>query len=444
MFNLKDTISKLIFSRENEDFEEFIKDLQNTLIKADIDPKIVLEIINKIKKEYKEKKKLDENVKRLVISILYDELIKYIGEGIKLEEKITKKPFKIMLVGLYGSGKTTTAAKLAHYLTKKGYKVLAVQTDKYRTASYEQLKQLFDNTIDLREKIENIDEKELEEITKDYDVVIFDTAGRHSLDNELIEEIKKLKEKIKPDFTIYVVPAEIGKTIKREAEAFKEIGVNGLIVTRFDGSAKGGGVLVASKILQVPILFLGTGEKIEDLEVFDPKRFLSRILGMGDLESLLEKAKEIQLDKLAEQEKWQEKLFKGEMNFNDLYKMIDAMGKMGRLQKLISFIPGLSMVPKEVLEEQEKKMKKWKVIIQSMKRSERKNPNYITKKRIKQIAYGSGTKEKDVIELIKYLESLNKIGKMLNGQDPNRLLAMLQRGGFRGGFPGGGFRRGFF
>jgi len=289
-----------------------------------------------------------------------------------------------------------------------------------------------------------MNKEEIENIVKDYDIVIFDTAGRHSLDKDLINEIKELKEKINPNFVIYVVPAEIGKTIKKEAEAFKELGINGLIVTRFDGSAKGGGVLVASKILKVPILFLGTGEKIEDLELFDPKKFLSRILGMGDLETLLEKAKEIQLDKLAEEEKWQEKLFSGKMNFNDLYKMIEAMSKMGKLQKLVSFIPGLSMIPKEVLEEQERKMKRWKVIIQSMRKIERKNPNYITKKRIKEIAYGSGTSEKDVRELINYLESLNKVGKMLSGQDPNRLLAMLQRGGFRGGFPGGGFRRGFF
>ncbi|MEO2154822.1 MAG: signal recognition particle receptor subunit alpha [Nanoarchaeota archaeon] len=426
MFNLKDTISKLIFSRETKDFKEFIKELQKELIKADVDPKIVLEITNKIKEEFKEKKELDEDVKRLVISILYDELIKFIGEGKEIE--INKKPFKIMLVGLYGSGKTTTAAKLAHYFKNKGYKVLAVQTDKYRPASFEQLKQLFDNTIDLREEIEKISNKELEEKIKGFDVIIFDTAGRHSLDNKLINEIKELKEKIKPDFTIYVVPAEIGKAIKKEAEAFKEIGVNGIIVTRFDGSAKGGGVLVASKILNVPILFLGTGEKINDLEKFDPKRFLSRILGMGDLESLLEKAKEIQLDKLAEKEKWQEKLFSGKMTFNDLYKMIESMEKMGRLQKLISFIPGLSMIPKEVIEEQEKRMKKWKVIIQSMKNSERKGKKEITKKRIKLIAYGSGTSEKDVKELIKYLESLNQIGKMMKDQDPAKLMRLLQSG----------------
>jgi len=442
MLNLKDTISKLIFSKESKDFEDFIKELQSTLIKSDIDPKIVLDIIKKIKEEYKKKKKLDENVKRLIISILYDELIKYIGEGERLEEKIDKKPFKIMLLGLYGSGKTTTTAKLAHYFSRKGKKVLAIQTDKYRAASYEQLKQMFENTLDLRNKIENIDEKELENLIKDYDIVIFDTAGRHSLDEGLIKEIKALKEKIKPDFLVYIVPAEIGKTIRKEAEAFREIGVNGLIITRFDGSAKGGGVLVASKILEVPIFFLGVGEKIEDLELFDPKKFLSRILGMGDLETLLEKAKEIQLDKLAEEERWQEKLFSGKMNFNDLYKMIDAMNKMGRLQKLVSFIPGLSILPKEVMEEQEKKMKKWKVIIQSMKRIERKNPGYITKKRIKEIAYGSGTSEKDVKELINYLESLNRIGKMLKGGDPNRLLSILQRGGFRGSF--GGFRRGIF
>jgi len=301
MFDLKNTISKLIFSKETKDFEEFIKELQKELIKADVDPKIVLELTKKLKEEFKEKKHLDDNVKRLTVSLLYDELIKYIGEGKEIE--ITKKPFKIMLVGLYGSGKTTTAAKLANYFTKKGYKVLAVQTDKYRPASYEQLKQLFDNTMDLREKIEEMSKDEIEELIKDYDVVIFDTAGRHSLDEELIKEIKELKEKIEPDLTIYVVPAEVGRAIRKEAEAFKDIGVDGLIVTRFDGSAKGGGVLVASKILNVPILFLGTGEKVEDLEVFDPKRYLSRILGMGDLESLLEKAKEIQLDKLAEQEK---------------------------------------------------------------------------------------------------------------------------------------------
>ncbi len=435
MFDLKNTISKLIFSKETKDFEEFIKELQKELIKADVDPKIVLELTKKLKEEFKEKKHLDDNVKRLTVSLLYDELIKYIGEGKEIE--VSKKPFKIMLVGLYGSGKTTTAAKLANYFTKKGYKVLAVQTDKYRPASYEQLKQLFDNTIDLREKIEKMSKDEIEELIKDYDIVIFDTAGRHSLDEELIKEIKELKEKVEPDLTIYVVPAEVGRAIRKEAEAFKDIGVDGLIVTRFDGSAKGGGVLVASKILNVPILFLGTGEKIEDLEVFDPKRYLSRILGMGDLESLLEKAKEIQLDKLAEQEKWQEKLFSGKMTFDDLYKMIESMSKLGRLQKIVSFIPGLSMmVPKEILEEQERKMNRWKVIIQSMNKKERKNPNFITKRRIEKIAYGSGTSVKEVKELINYLNSLNQVGRMLNGQDPEKLLRMLRGGRIpRGRFP---------
>ncbi len=425
MFNLKDLVSNLIFSEDKKNLEEFLKDLQRTLIKADVDVKVVLDITKKLKEEFKEKKKLDPNVKRLIISILYEELLKYIGEGKELIPQ--KKPFKIMLIGLYGSGKTTTAAKLAHYYQKKGFKTVIIQTDKYRPASYEQLKQLFDKVIDLRDKIEKIDEKEFEELVRGYDLIIIDTGGRHSLDDKLIEEIKQLKEKLKPNFSIYVVPAEVGKVIKKEAEVFKQIGIDGLIVTRFDGSAKGGGILVASKLLEVPILFLGTGEKIEDLELFDPKRFLSRILGMGDLESLLEKAKEIQLEKLAEQENWQEKLMKGTMTFDDLLKQFKMIKRMGSLQKIISFIPGLGAIPKEIIEEQEKKIKKWEVIIQSMNKKERKNYKYITPQRIKLIAYGSGTSEKEVKELIEYLKQMNELGKALSSGNFRKLEKMMRQ-----------------
>lgn len=425
MLNLKDFVSDLIFSQEKKELKEIIRELQRTLIKADVDPKIVLEITNKLKEEFKEKKELDNNIKRLIISILYDELIKHIGEGKQLQ--IDKKPFKLMLVGLYGSGKTTTAAKLAHYFSKRGIKTIIVQTDKYRPASYEQLKQLYNNVIDLREEIEKIDNKKFEELIKNYDLVIIDTAGRHSLNEELIEEVKKIKEITNPNFISYVVPAEIGKIIKKEAEQFKELGINGIIITRFDGSAKGGGVLTASKILNVPILFLGTGEKIEDLELFDPKKFLSRILGMGDLETLLEKAKEIQLEKIAEKEKWQEKLMKGTLNFNDLKKQFNTIKKMGSLRKIISFIPGLGTIPKEVIEEQERKIKRWEVIIDSMNKKERINYKFITPRRIKLIAYGSGTSEKEVKELIEYLKLINEFGKALSSNNFRKIQKLAKQ-----------------
>jgi|GEM_PF-227947 len=318
---------------------------------------------------------------------------------------------------------TTSIAKLARYFQKQGLRPALVALDYHRPAAPEQLKQLGDQ-IKVPVHIQpnkNPYDAAIEGMKKfeKYDVIIFDTAGRNALDKELADELKKLGEIIKPDEVILTIPADLGKVAKKQSEEFnKLVGITGIFITKMDGTAKAGGALAACSATKAKVKFIGTGEHIEDFEVYDPERFVSRLLGLGDLQTLLEKAKEAEI----KPEKV-EKIVEGKFTLQDFMEQIEAMQKMGPLGKIAQMIPGLGMkLPEDLMEKQEEKMKHYKHIIQSMTKEERENPEIINASRIKRIAKGSGRPEAEVRELLQQYEQMKKLMKMLGGK------AGLERG----------------
>jgi len=410
--------------------DDVCKELQRALISADINVFLVKEITEKIKKEASDEKIKGVEKKEHLIKLLYDTILEIIG-GEKKELKLNdKKQTRILLLGLYGAGKTTTASKLGLYYSKRGKKVALLGLDVHRPAAMNQLEQLGKQSkiatfIDKEEKNPIKIFKKFEKELEDYDVLIIDTAGRHTLDKDLITEIKDLNNKIKPDYKILVIQADIGQAAKKQASEFQQaLEVNGVIITRMDSTAKAGGALTACHETKAPVFFIGTGEKPHELETFNPQSFVSRILGMGDLEGLLEKV-ESAMDKDS-QKKLKEKMEKGEFDLRDFQEQIKSMSSMGSMSKMLDMIPGLSglkdKVPENMLGLQEEKIKKWQHAINSMTNEEIKNPEIIEKQttRLGRIAKGSGTTTSDIRQLIKQYKMIKEMvhsGKGLTGGD---------------------------
>ena len=303
-----------------------------------------------------------------------------------------------------------------------------MQTDTWRPAAYHQLETLakenqitFFGDKEIKSPLEIY--KKFESKLEKYDIVIIDTAGRDALSGDLIKEIEELSEKIKPEEVLLVIAADVGQTAQKQAEQFhKSCGITGVVITKLDGTAKGGGALAASSATNAPIKFIGVGEKVDDIEEFNPKGFVGRILGMGDLEALLEKTKlAINEDKAEDLGK---KFLKGDFNFLDLYEQLQTMSKMGPLNKIIDLIPGFGNmnIPKEMLNVQDDKLKKWKHIMQSMTKRELEDPELIDRNRIERIGQGAGVDIKDVRELLKQYRQSKKVMKMMKGQDPEKLM----------------------
>ncbi len=410
-------IANAIFLDKNL-MDSIVRDLQRALIEADVNIHLIKKISDKIKKEA-----LDERVKGIekkehVIKLLHDELVGILGEHIQL--KLKRGQNRIMLLGLYGAGKTTTIAKLGNYFAKRGNKVALVGLDVHRPAAKEQLKQLAEQnklTCFIDEKENNAVKtwKKFEKDLKKYDLILIDTAGRHTLDKNLIKEIKVLNKKIKPTESILVMPADIGQAAKKQAQEFQEaVNISGVIITRMDSTAKGGGALTACGETKAPVYFIATGEKINDLEEFNPESFLSRLLGMGDLQSLIEKVKSVTDE--GKQDEMQKRLEEGKLTLDDVIEQVKSMGSMGGFDKIKSMIPGLGNVkiPDEMLGTQEEKIKKWEHIIKSMTPEEKDNPEILKKQtsRISRIAKGSGVNSSDVRALLKQYDML---GEMIKG-----------------------------
>lgn len=410
---LKEVARKIIGSTtvDKKFVEEIVKDIQRALIKADVNIKQVKEISETIRKRALSEEIPDYfDTREHVLKIVYEELLKGVGEGID----IPLKKARIMLVGLQGSGKTTTAVKLAKYFKDRGLKAAVIAGDTWRPAAFEQLKQLADaHSVAFYGykglKAVEVVKKALE-VAKE-DVVIIDTAGRHALEKELIDEMIEIARIANPDYKFLVIDAAIGQLASKQAKAFHDaIGINGIIITKFDGTAKGGGALSAAREIGIPIAFIGTGEKIEDFEKFDPASFVSRLLGMGDLKSLLEKVERV----AKEEEIDAEAFLKGTFTLKDIYKQIEAMNKLGPLKKVLEMIPMLGLkIGDEVMEMTQEKMKKFKVIMDSMTEEELLNPKIIDSSRIRRIAIGSGTTPQDVRELLKYYETVRNVMKRM-------------------------------
>lgn len=415
---LKKTVSKIagaVFI-DKKIIEEICRELQRSLLEADVDTKIVQELIEKIKKKAEEKI-IGLEKKEHLIKLIHDELIEITGKEeyeIKIDKK--KKPFKIVLLGLYGAGKTTTAAKLGLYYNKRGFKTCLLGLDVHRPAAPEQLEQLALKAnlpcfIEKQEKNSLKIWKSFENKIKQYDLVIIDTAGRDVLSSSLIHEINLLYHEINPDLVILVMAADIGKAASIQAQGFKTAcPVNGVIITRLDGTAKGGGALASCRETKSPVLFIGTGEKLQDIEKFDPSSFVSRLLGMGDIKSLIEKAK-LAIEK-KEQERMKSRLEEGKFTLNDLYDQIKAMQSMGPLDKLVELIPGMSSLKTKMpkmFEIQEAKLKRWKFAIDSMTPYEKENPESLNSSRITRISKGSNVPTSEIREMIKQYKVMKEL-----------------------------------
>ena len=431
-----DKIANAIFLDKNL-VDSIIKDLQRALIEADVNIVFVKELSDKIRKSA-----LDERIKGIekkehIIKLLHDELMAILGEYKQLKLKKGKKEQnKIMFLGLYGAGKTTTIAKLGNYFFKRGNKVALIGLDTHRPAAPEQLQQLAEKHklsyfIDTKEKNPVKIWKKYEKDLKKYNVVLIDTAGRHTFDKSLVNEIKALEKEIKPTETILVMPADIGQAAKKQSKEFKEaVNILGVIITRMDSTARGGGALTACAETKAPVYFITTGEKINDIEEFNPKSFLSRLFGMGDLETLIEKIKSVTDED--KQKKIQKKIEEGNISLEDVIEQVKSMGSIGGFEKIKSMIPGFSKVekkiPENLIETQEAKISKWEHIIKSMTHEEKENPEILEKQtsRISRVAKGAGVHSSDVRSLLKQYKLLNEMIKSGGDVDMSQGLSQKQ------------------
>jgi len=408
-----DKIANAVFLNKKE-VDQIVKDLQRALIEADVNVHLVVELTNKIKKAA-----LDERIKGLekrehIIKLLHDELVALLGESKDIQLKKTQNRF--MLIGLYGAGKTTTIGKLAQYYAKRGQKPAAISLDVHRPAAQDQLEQVCQKVhipsfIDKNEKDPKKIWDKYKDQLKDYSLILIDTAGRDSLDKDLVKEIEQINKLIKPTETILVMPADIGQTAKQQAQAFKQsLDITGVIITRMDSTAKAGGALTACAETKAPVIFIGTGEKPHDLETFNPEQFLSRLLGMGDLPSLLEKIKTA-----VDEKEIQKSIEEGKFTMKEFESQLDSMSQIGSFDKIMEMIPGLGAakdkIPENQLQIQEEKVKKWKHAIKSMTQEEKENPEIIEKQttRIQRIAKGSGTTTSDIRSLLKQYKMIKEL-----------------------------------
>jgi signal recognition particle subunit SRP54 len=392
--------------------KEISKDLQRALLQADVNVQLVLRLTSKVQERaINEKPPAGKSPKEHVISIIYDELVSLLdnGEGLHL------KPQKIMMVGLYGQGKTTTCGKLANYFIKKGFTVGLIGADVYRPAALDQLSQLGQKVG--AEVYGEPGEKNAAKIVKngmaafkDKKIIIVDTSGRHALEDDLIQELKDIEEAAKPDERVLVLDSQVGQQAGPQAEAFHAaVGVTGVILTKMDGTAKGGGALSAVSKTDARIVFIGTGEHIRDLEPFDANRFISRLLGMGDLSYLAQIAKdEFAGDESVEQAS--KNMLSGKFTLVDMYQQMAAVTKMGPLQKVMSMLPGMSNMEDKIdYEESQKRLAQFRVIMDSMTLQEKEQPAIIKGKRIDRIAAGAGVEPKDVRLLLKQYNQSRKM-----------------------------------
>lgn len=416
---------------------ETMKEVRKALLDADVSYKIAKDFTDDVKK-----KALGMNVlkavspSQLMVKITYDELIELMGRE-AVDINIKANPAIILMAGLQGSGKTTHAAKLANLLkTKRNKKPLLVAGDVYRPAAIDQLKVLGEQ-IGVPVYTEP-DSKKPVEIAKNgvkhakeygYDVVLIDTAGRLAVDEEMMTEIGNIKEAVNPHEILFVVDAMTGQDAVNTAKAFNDkLNFDGVILTKMDGDTRGGAALTIKAVVDKPIKFIGTGEKMEALSVFHPDRLAERILGMGDIRSFVEKAQD-QFDQ-EEAAKLQKKLAKNQFDFNDFMNQIQQIKKMGNVKDLMSMIPGMGKVIRD-MDIDDNAFKSVEVIIQSMTPQERANPDIINGSRRRRIAKGSGRDIQDVNRLMKQFEDTRKMMKLVNSGKAKNLVRAMNAPGRR-------------
>lgn len=436
--SLKGTLKKIANAVhvDSKLIKEVVRDIQRALLQADINVKLVLELSKKIEKRaLQEKPPAGMSNREHVIHIVYEELVEILGDSRELP---IKKQI-IMMVGLYGQGKTTTCGKLATYFKKKGLRPVLIAGDVHRPAAYEQLKQIADQVKvpfygDKKEKDAiKVVKDGLNKFKRTSDVIIVDTSGRHKLEADLIKEMKDIFKTTKPDEKLLVIDAATGQQAGPQAKAFNDaVDITGIVLTKLDGTAKGGGALSAAAEVGAPIVFIGTGEHARDFEKFEPAGFISRLLGMGDIKSLLEKAEESMKGRDAE--KTARRIMSGKFTLHDMYDQMDMLSGMGSLRKVAEMLPGgfpgKSKVKQEDMDTTEIKLQKFRVIMDSMTDEEMNDPNIVRASRIKRIARGAGVENKNVKELLKYYNMTKRMMKGFSGNRKMRknLMKQLQFG----------------
>jgi len=402
---------------DRETIKEAVKEIQRALIASDVELNLVLKLSKEIEELSSKEPPKGINQREFVIKTTYDKLIELLG-GFG-QAVVPENPERILMIGLFGSGKTTSIAKLAKYYQKRGKTIGVICADFSRPAAFEQLEQALKpinvsihGKPELSGKAGNQDIKKviLEGLQafKEKNLIICDSAGRSGLDEELKKEIQAIHESFKPRHSWLVLSADIGQAAKKQAKAFKEsIGVEGILISKMDGSAKGGGALAACHETKAPVLFIGIGEKINDLEEFDAQRYLQRLMGYGDIKGLLEKAQEIKL----EEELSPEDLLEKDFNLLVFQKQLKATKQMGPLGKVAEMLGLKASMPSEALELSEQKLKDFEVVMQSMTKKELMDPDLLNKSRIERIAKGSGKKEENIRELIKHYKRMKKMFK---------------------------------
>ena len=431
--SLKDVLHKIARSNVVDEalVKEITKDIQRALLQADVNVKLVLEITKEVERRaLSEKPPAGKSPKEHVIRIIYEELVKILGE--RKQIPLTKQT--IMMVGLYGQGKTTTAGKLGRYFHKKNLKVGVIAADVHRPAAYDQLKQIAEKVgigffgILGEKSAVKIVEAGIRHFSN-LDVIIIDTSGRHALEKDLIQEIKEVAEVARPTERILVLDASVGQQAGPQAQAFHDaVGVTSVILTKLDGTAKGGGALSAVSRTKAPIIFIGVGEHLEDLDPFIPSRFISRLLGMGDIESLFEVAKEnISEEKALETTK---KIMSGKFTLREMYEQMEMLTNMGPLQKLMSMLPGLpgNVQDKINIEETQERLHNYRIIMDSMTEEEMEEPKIIKASRVNRIARGAGVDPKDVRQLLQQFNNSKKAVKGFMGNRKLRKQLMKQMG----------------
>ena len=420
-----------------KDVKDAMREVKLALLEADVNFKVVKDFIKKVQERAVGQEVMESlTPAQHVIKIVNEELTSLMGD---VQSKITispKPPTVLMMVGLQGAGKTTTSGKLGGYFKKQGKKPLLVACDIYRPAAIKQL-QVVGEKLDIpvfnmgdKESPINIAKAGLSHAIKNNnDLVIIDTAGRLHVDEALMDELKNIKSEVKPHEILLVVDSMTGQDAVNVAQSFNDaLGVDGVILTKLDGDTRGGAALSIRAVTQKPIKFIGMGEKLDDLEPFHPDRMASRILGMGDILSLIEKAQEnIDLDKAKELES---KIKKQELDFEDFLEQMEQIQKMGPLNKVLEMIPGMGSMKDQLgdIDMNNKEIVRTKAIVQSMTKEERRNPSILNASRKKRIAKGSGTSVQDVNRLIKQFNEMKKMMKMFTGSQKS----MKKRGSFAG------------
>ncbi len=437
--SLRETIRKISRASyiDKDTIKEVSKELQRALLKADVNVKLVLELSSTLEKRATEEKPPAGMTEQdYMIKIIYEELLKILGEDSKI--KLTDQT--IMLVGLYGQGKTTSAGKLAKFFHRKGLSVGLIAADIHRPGAYDQLEQIarqvnvpFYGERNVKDPVRII-RNGLAEF-REIKVKIIDTSGRDSLNQDLIEEIKGIKREFNPDEVLLVMDATIGQQAGPQAKTINDaVGITGVIITKMDGTGKGGGALSAVASIHAPVYFIGTGEHMDDLEVFNAKKFLSRLLGLGDLETLLEAFKETEITE-EEAEESMNRLMSGKFNLKDMYDIWEKFAQPGIMRKMfdalpLAKMPGAGKIGNDDLENAQNKLNSYRVIMDSMTFYELEHPEEINAKRISRIARGSGKDESDVRNLLREFKAMKNNLKAMKG---NRGFKKLMRNQIKAG-----------